>query len=41
MIAGVPVTRIGVIESAPEIRCLRGGQLYSPRATGYDHFAHD
>jgi thiamine-monophosphate kinase len=40
-IAAVPVTRIGVIESAPGIRCERGGQLYSPRSTGYDHFAQD
>ena len=39
-IAGVPVTRIGVIESTPGLRCQRGGQLYSPRSTGYDHFAH-
>jgi thiamine-monophosphate kinase len=39
-IDGLPVTRIGVIESAPGIRCQRGGQLYSPRSTGYDHFAH-
>jgi thiamine-monophosphate kinase len=39
-VAGVPVTRIGVIESAPGIRCQRGGQLYSPGSTGYDHFAH-
>ena len=40
-IAAVPVTRIGVIESAPGIRCERGGRLYSPRSSGYDHFAQD
>jgi thiamine-monophosphate kinase len=40
-VAGVPVTRIGVIESAPGLRCQRGGQPYSPRSTGYDHFAHN
>jgi thiamine-monophosphate kinase len=40
-IAGVPVTRIGVVESAPGLRCNRGGQLYLPRSTGYDHFAQE
>lgn len=38
-IAGVRVTRIGVVESSPGVRCKRGDQPYSPRATGYDHFA--
>jgi thiamine-monophosphate kinase len=38
-IAGITVTRIGVVESALGIRCMRGAQPYSPRATGYDHFA--
>lgn len=33
------VTRIGVIESQPGIRCRRDdGSLYTPQGAGFDHF---
>jgi thiamine-monophosphate kinase len=38
----VAVTAIGVIESAPGIRCvLADGSVYRPRSTGYRHFGGD
>ncbi len=38
-IAGTPVTRIGVMTAESGVRCVLGGNEYSPAHTGYDHFA--
>jgi thiamine-monophosphate kinase len=38
-IAGVTVTRIGVIEAEAGVRCVRGGEPFEVMRAGFDHFA--
>jgi thiamine-monophosphate kinase len=34
-----PLTRIGVMTAGQGVQCTRGGAPFTPRRTGYDHFA--
>ena len=35
----LPLTKIGVITAGSGVQCLRHGAEFTPRRTGYDHFA--
>jgi thiamine-monophosphate kinase len=37
---GAALTQIGMITRGRGVECRRAGQPYTPRQTGYDHFAH-
>jgi hypothetical protein len=35
----LPLTKIGVITAGSGVQCERHGAAFTPRRTGYDHFA--
>jgi thiamine-monophosphate kinase len=35
----LPLTKIGVISAGSGVQCVRHGSAFTPRRTGYDHFA--
>ena len=35
----VPLTTIGIITAGSGVQCRRHGVAFTPRRTGYDHFA--
>ena len=35
----LPLTKIGVITAGSGVQCVRHGRAFTPRRTGYDHFA--
>ena len=36
---GCPLTRVGIIETRPGLRCMRGGISVTPAQLGYQHFS--